>query len=403
MAPKRKRTTSDDGNDESGPSTSSSTCNFCLRIKQLLPGMRYCASCARDRVECHSCHRPLDVHLMDDNGRCHACNAKRQKQSSAMGAANIIDVSPQDVGNSDPLLFAQASKEPTRLQVEDSFLQFKGVKWYLVMIVKMIKYNREGEEVVMDVVFHSELETMLLLSDFDVQFDRMVDAILQKIKDFVKLGSGWSVLSVERLELHITPYLPISASSFVATPTYIAQKKAVVNIQNEDNFCFLWCVLASLHPVATNPCRPSNYESFKKELNITNLKFPLAVSDVVKFEKLNPSISVNVFAFEDRSTCIYPVHVTSFKERQHHVNLLLIVDNKTGKSHYTLIRNMSRLLGDRTKFGHTYFYCDYCLHGFIRQDLLDNHVEDCKKYGIQKITLPKEEEKFRRGRNKVQR
>ena len=105
---------------------------------------------------------------MDDNGRCHACNAKRKKQSSAMGATNIIDVSPQDVGNGDPLLFAQASRELTRLQVEDSFLQFKGVKWYLVIIVKMIKYNREGEEVVMDVVFHSELETMLLLSDFDV-------------------------------------------------------------------------------------------------------------------------------------------------------------------------------------------------------------------------------------------
>ena len=394
MAPKRKHTTSDDDNDEAGPSTSSSTCNFCLRVKQLLPGMRYCVSCARDRVECHSCHRPLDVHLMDDNGRCHACNAKRQKQSSAMGAANIIDVSPQDVGNSDPLLFAQASREPTRLQVEDSFLQFKGVKWYLVMIVKMIKYNREGEEVVMDVVFHSELETMLLLSDFDVQFDRMVDVILQKIKDFVKLGSSWSVLSVEHLELHVAPYLPISASSYVATPTYIAQKKAVINIQNKDNFCFLWCVLAALHPVATNPCRPSNYESFKKELNITNLKFPLAVSDVVKFEKLNPSISVNVFAFEDRSACIYPVYVTSFKERQHHVNLLLIVDNKTGKSHYTLIRSMSRLLGDRTMRKTAHYYCDYCLHGFIRQDLLDNHIEDCKKYGIQKITLPKEEEKF---------
>ena len=395
MAPKRKRTTSDDDDDAAGPSGAGcSTCNFCLRAKQLLPGRRYCASCARDRVECHSCHRPLDEHLMDDNGRCRACNAKRQKQSSLMGAANIIDVSPQDVGNSDPLLFAQASRETTRIEVENSFLHFKGVKWYLVMIVKMIKYNREGEEVIMDVVFHSELETMLLQTDFDLQFDRMFDAILQKIKDFVKLGSGWSVLSVERLELHVAPYLPISASSYVATPSYIAQKKAIVNIQNEDNFCFLWSILAALHPAPTNPCRTSNYEAFKKDLNIANLKFPLAVSDVIKFEKLNTSISVNVFAFEGRSSSIYPVHITSFKGRQHHANLLLIVDDKTGKSHYTLIRNMSRLLGDRTKYNGVTYYCDYCLHGFIRQDLLDNHVEDCKKFGMQKITLPKEEEKF---------
>ena len=77
----------------------------------------------------------------------------------------------------------------------------------------------------------------------------MIDAILQKIKDFVKLGSGWSVLSVECLELHIAPYLPISSSSYIAIRTYIAQKKAVVNIQNEDNFCFLWSVLTAMHPV----------------------------------------------------------------------------------------------------------------------------------------------------------
>ena len=101
MAPKRKRSNFND-DDEAGPSGAGcSTCNFCLRTKPLLPGKRYCASCARDRIECHSCHRPLDEHLMEDNGRCRACNAKRQKQSSVMGAANIIDVSPQDVGDGD--------------------------------------------------------------------------------------------------------------------------------------------------------------------------------------------------------------------------------------------------------------------------------------------------------------
>ena len=159
------------------------------------------------------------------------------------------------------------------------------------------------------------------------------------------MGSGWNVLIVERLELHVTLYLPISASSYISTPSYITQKKAVLNMQNEDNFCFLWSVLAALHPVESNSNRVTKYLQFQQELNITHLKFPLAVSDVVKFEKLNATISVNVFAFEDQSSCIYPVYVTSFKGHQHHVNLLLIVENKMGKSHCTLIRNMSRLLG----------------------------------------------------------
>ena len=54
---------------------------------------------------------------MEVSGRCRTCKAKRQKQLSMMGAANIIDVSPRDVGNSDPLSFAQAGREPTRSEV----------------------------------------------------------------------------------------------------------------------------------------------------------------------------------------------------------------------------------------------------------------------------------------------
>ena len=145
MAPKWKRTTSnDDDDDEAGPSGAGfSTCNSCLRAKKLFPSRKYCASCARNCIECRSCQRPFDEHLMEDNGRCYACNAKRQRQPSVLGAANIIDVSPRDVGGRDPLLFAQANREPARIEVENSFLEFKGVKWYLVMVVKMIKYNRE--------------------------------------------------------------------------------------------------------------------------------------------------------------------------------------------------------------------------------------------------------------------
>ena len=123
MAPKRKRTNSNDDDDAARPRGADfSSCNFCLRVKQL-PGRRFCASCACDRVECRSCHHPLDEQLMEVNGHCRVCNAKRQKQSSVLGAANVIEVSPQDVGDGDPLLFAQANREATRIQMENSFLQ----------------------------------------------------------------------------------------------------------------------------------------------------------------------------------------------------------------------------------------------------------------------------------------
>ena len=61
-------------------------------------------------------------------------------------------------------------------------------------------------------------------------------------------------------------------------------------------------------------------------LNTTGLKFPLAVADVKKFEKLNPTVSINVLAYNAWTHCIYPVHVTKYKQHYRHVNLLLLTD-----------------------------------------------------------------------------
>jgi len=59
-------------------------------------------------------------------------------------------------------------------------------------------------------------------------------------------------------------------------------------------------------------------------------------------------------------------------------------------STYCLIRDLNTFL-KRTKSDHnkTYF-CHYCLQGFTREDLLENHIEYCSKIDPQHIELPKE-------------
>jgi hypothetical protein len=113
---------------------------------------------------------------------------------------------------------------------------------------------------------------------------------------------------------------------------------------------------------------------------------------VKRFEKQNACISVNVFAYEKRS--VYPVYVTSFRERPKHINLLLLSDERSFTTHYTLITSMSRLLSERTHHNGSCYYCDYCLHGFKRKDLLNVHIEDCRRHGIQKTILPNSSTKW---------
>ena len=92
-----------------------------------------------------------------------------------------------------------------------------------------------------------------------------------------------------------------------------------------------------------------HYKNYFSKLDITGLQFPLKFSDTPKFENLNPSISVNVLAFENNE--VFPLYASKHRDRKHHINLLMIPNNE-GKFHYLLVRNLSALVYGRTNHQH---------------------------------------------------
>ena len=291
--------------------------------------------------------------------------------------------------SSDPLVSLTDAKDKIREELCDRMAEHMGVKWHLSITVEMVKINREGEEVIIETNFRGETETLLVMVDFDEQFNDQVDLIMRRIKEFIGNGSGWTVSQVKNIVMHSVIYRPTSGSSYIKTPNQIARKQAIINVQNEDNLCFVWSILAALHPQKDNAHRVSKYIHYQSELNIKDLSFPLGIDQVKKFERLNSSISVNVFAL-DKKSGVYPVYITSFKERKH-VNLILLTDDD--KSHYAWIKDMSSLLS-QSGYNHAKHYCNYCLHGFLKQSTLDRHVEDCSKIGAQKVVLPDEDDRW---------
>ena len=69
------------------------------------------------------------------------------------------------------------------------------------------------------------------------------------------MGSGWRLHSIIRLELHTVRYNPLRGKSYIPLPKELANKKAIINMENDDNQCFLWCVLRALNPKERNPKR----------------------------------------------------------------------------------------------------------------------------------------------------
>ena len=134
-------------------------------------------------------------------------------------------------------------------------------------------------------------------------------------------------------------------------------------------------VLAALHPGVHDPNRLSNYVDYENSLDISGLTFPLAVKDVPKFERQNPTISVNVLCRGDEGGFV-PLHVSKEQGRPHHVNLFL-VEGEDENKHYVWVKNLSRLVRGRTKHHSQTFVCNHCLHPFRDKEIHDRHIPHC--------------------------
>lgn len=153
--------------------------------------------------------------------------------------------------------------------------------------------------------------------------------------EYQREGSNWVLDKVLGVTVHIVQYNPIKGSSYLSLPAKLASKKAIVNVQNTDQNCFMWSVLVALYPVTNHPERVVNYMQHIDKLDFSGIPFPARVGDIPKFEKRN-GISINVFGYEKRE--LYPLHLTRERGLKH-VDLLVL--NRGENSHFCWIKWLS--------------------------------------------------------------
>ena len=166
----------------------------------------------------------------------------------------------------------------------------------MILACKMKKTDlKTNEEVEIDTEFHSEIEINLEGTNHESLFEKMVSRIEEILSNFQQNGSNWVFEQIKYLEIHLADWVPIRGSSFIPLPSEIATKKAVINIKNDDNECFKWCVARALTPVEKNAERINlRLRENAALLDWEGLKFPVKLKDIKIFEKNNPDISINV-------------------------------------------------------------------------------------------------------------
>ena len=75
--------------------------------------------------------------------------------------------------------------------------------------------------------------------------------------------------------------------------------KGLIDIENEDNKCFLWCFIKHVNPLNTHPEKITKAnKNMVNDLNYVGIQFPVYKKDFSKIEKRN-NICINVFCYEN--------------------------------------------------------------------------------------------------------
>ena len=235
--------------------------------------------------------------------------------------------------------------------------------------------------------FFSGTHLNLKSTDVDKLIQLCYDGIDGHIEAYTEKGSGWYFKEVEKLEIHTAEYNPTKGSSYIPLPDWISNKKAIVNIKNKDEKCFIWCILRYLHPKERDEERIKDLEKYEFSLNTKGITFPMNINDITKFEKLNPELpGINVFSEDDKMT-IYPLR-ESKRDCKNTIDLFLYEED--GVSHYTLIKNFHRLIRSQKTRSHNgkIFICKRCFSHYTKEELLEKHIKYCSNNKTEVITMP---------------
>ena len=208
-------------------------------------------------------------------------------------------------------------------------------------------------------ITQSDVDNIDLKSPLEHQIQK------QEMKD-----SGWRFDKINSMTKYFYETNEMNGLNYVKIPL---RTNAILIIENNDKYCFLWSILAWLHPCNNiHPNRVSNYRQYFNELNIQCFDFTngLKCSDVHKFSELN-NLSVNTFelvSYQDQNQWkhkLLPIEISKNNSDR-------VIDLAIYKNHYVLIKKLDVFLGDHNKN----FICKRRLSSYTSENMLMRHKKN---------------------------
>ena len=248
-----------------------------------------------------------------------------------------------------------------------------------------------------------EIRTVFVWSDNkEIRFGNETNDIVKRLinsflnnnqKEYMILRNGINFVfeSVGFLSYHVHKTSLKRGNSYIKSPEWITNKKAIINPKNVDNRCSEYSIIVALRhkEIKNHPERiQGNHHLFSCDYNWQGIDFLRGIKEWKRFEKNNETIAINILQVPHDETKI----THAYKSKYNQVVLLRITDCK--KWHYTALKFeptedrfnratklLSKLFRGITSNHNGDFYCLNCLRS-LEQIMHLKTMKGCAKIMI---------------------
>ena len=256
------------------------------------------------------------------------------------------------------------------------------IRYQIVFSARFDKQNEDGQ-LLDETELFINLNINHNLTQTDIANIDVVSPLDHQIQQQEKKDSGWRFDKINSMTIYFYKTTELNGSNYVKISL---RSNAILNFEKNDKYCFLWSILAHLHPCNnSHPNRISNYRQFFNELNIQDFDFTngFRCSDIHKFNELN-NLSVNIFElsfYQDQNQWkhkLIPIEVSKNNSDR-------VIDLASYKNHYVLIKKLDVFVGDHNEK----YICRQCLSSYTSEKSENMLIKHKQKCGIDNITTIK--------------
>ena len=190
-----------------------------------------------------------------------------------------------------------------------------------VQTTTWIRFRQDFQFV--ELAFNSRMTEFHKASDIERLVDLMINHMREQIENPALINSRFIFEEVLFMGVNFHRLNLTRGGTHLPLPKFVERRKAVINPQNQDNECFKWSVIATLHnsEIKPHPERISSLRKFEFLFDWSDISFPTSLKDIKKFEFRN-SILINIMGLENKEIYIRRKGVRSPNYKE--VNLLMI-------------------------------------------------------------------------------